>query len=188
VVNAMKATTLPFAKSVPVEAIHHRRLEVALRVHERELARIDKGDGDAAARQVHEMWIRLGRDPAISRLIHDIVRDPDLAAELRRDHRPIFRKRGIRLPEGTVVHVIDRPSRYPSVPTQRALRFEFTVTGIRCAAEWDPDLGFSGETLSAPGRRAGTGVSRALRALAVLAVVPAIGQFGVAAAKGRLRV
>ncbi|NEM04698.1 S8 family serine peptidase [Geodermatophilus normandii] len=148
-INVLRALQAALRRRRPIdlirERVHLAALARALQAHEDELARMDEtGVGaDSALRQAHQLLLRLGKDPAVLALVHDVIGDPGLVEKLRDDKTAVLQDRGVVLPAGAVGHVVDRPGAGDGAGARQALVVEFGVSGLRCTAQWDPELGFS---------------------------------------------
>ena len=143
VLRAMRKTFAPFDIAAKLEAYHLPKLLKALQAHEEAIARIDQEGGDPGLRELHEAWIRLGRDDGILGVIRDAAKDPGVMIEIRKDPESVARSRGIVLPLGAVVRVGQGTGSSELPPF--ALTVRFPVGGTNVTAGWDPDTGFFGE-------------------------------------------
>jgi hypothetical protein len=143
VLKAMRKTFAPFDIVAKLEANHLPKLVKALQGHEEAIARIDQEGGDPELRELHEAWIRLGRDGGILGLIREAAEDPDMMIEIRKDPEGVARRRGIELPDGAVVRVERRAVSAESPPF--ALTVRFPAGGTNITAGWDPETGFFGD-------------------------------------------
>jgi hypothetical protein len=130
---------------MPISALQRERLERSLREHEVLLQRSDRPLSDVAA-TVHGILLELGRNEDVLALVDDFVDSSELADKLRDDASSVLRARGIDLPEGVTMHVVDG---YGDEP-KPILRFEVAVRNVSVLAEWDPKLGVSTQVQRAP--------------------------------------
>ncbi|MET7621878.1 hypothetical protein [Streptomyces sp. NPDC005408] len=123
---------------MPISALHRERLERALQGHEAGLNNSDKPPGPERSK-LHTTLLELGRNPYVLTLIDDFLDSPELTRELRTDGASVLRARGITLPEGVTMRVVDGDSD----GQQPVLRFQFKVRSLTVFADWDPATGAS---------------------------------------------
>jgi len=133
---------------MPISSLQRERLERSLQEHEAALKRSDRPLGVVAA-TVHRILIELGRDGDVLALISDFVDSSELADELRNDGASVLRARGIKLPEGVTMQVVDDNGGKP----RAVLRFEVTARNVCVRADWDPELGVSTQIQPTPASR-----------------------------------
>jgi hypothetical protein len=121
---------------MPITPLQRQRLEQALDDHEAVLNAADRPRSSTSAR-VHQLLVELGRDERVLALIDDFVDVPTVAEELRSDPSAALRTRGIELPNGVAVHVLDG---YAS-EVRPVLRFEIKVRNATVLADWEADVG-----------------------------------------------
>jgi hypothetical protein len=97
---------------------------------------------------IHRTLLKLGRDSDILNLINELYENPELIEELRKNCSSVLRQRGILLPEGVTVSVIEEPG--------RGVRADFTINGTKVFAQWSPKVGFFITTEYAPSPLPGT--------------------------------
>jgi hypothetical protein len=122
--------------SMPISTAQRQRLERALNDHEAALTSNERKLTSSSAR-VHEILLELGRNERVLTLIADFVDSPTVSHDLRRNAASELTARGIDLPDGVVVRVIDS---YGG-GERSILRFEVSVGNATVLADWDPDAG-----------------------------------------------
>ncbi|MFJ1610031.1 hypothetical protein ACIOHS_42890 [Streptomyces sp. NPDC088253] len=123
---------------MPISAVQRDRLENALQGHEAALSNSDEPPSPLRAR-VHATMVQLGRDEDVLTLVSDFMDSPTLVDELRADGAAVLRDRGISLPEGVTMQVVDG---YGGDPPP-ILRLVLTVRSLTLFADWDPRTGAS---------------------------------------------
>ncbi|GAB3319060.1 hypothetical protein GCM10027451_38460 [Geodermatophilus aquaeductus] len=157
-INVLRALQAALRRRGPIDLVRDRvhlvALAKALRTHEEELDRLDEAgeSADSPLRRAHEVLLRLGRDRGVLALVGEAIGDPALVQKLRDDQAGVLRDHEVVLPPGAVGSVVDRPAGGDGTGARQALVVEFAVAGLRCTAEWDPELGFSARL--EPGRAA----------------------------------
>jgi hypothetical protein len=121
---------------MPISALQRERLERSLREHETALQSSNRPLNAVAAR-VHRTLVEIGRDENILALVNDFVDSSELADELRDDSYSALRARGIELPEGVTIDVVNGEGPKP------VLRLEVTARNATVLVDWDPELGVS---------------------------------------------
>jgi hypothetical protein len=90
--------------SLAIPPDHLDRLEADLSAHESWLRtlrlQIAALEAEASA---HEVILRLGRDPALRRVLEELHDQPDIAKRLGKEARSFLEERGIEVPEGATV-------------------------------------------------------------------------------------
>jgi hypothetical protein len=122
---------------MPISALHRERLERALQGHEAGLSNDAQPPGPERAK-VHTALLALGRNQDLLALIDDFLDSTEVAQALRTDGASVLRARGITLPEGVTMRVVEGQDSLPPV-----LRFQFTVRSLTVFADWDPATGAS---------------------------------------------
>ncbi|MBT2543056.1 hypothetical protein J7E99_20660 [Streptomyces sp. ISL-44] len=118
---------------MPISALHRERLERALQGHEAGLS-----NAGPERAKVHTALLALGRNQDLLALIDDFLDSTEVVQVLRADGASVLRARGITLPEGVTMRVVDGSDSLPPV-----LRFQFTVRSLTVFADWDPATGGS---------------------------------------------
>lgn len=121
---------------MPITQLQRQRLERALEGHEAMLNAADRPRSSTSVK-VHQVLVELGRDEQVLALIDDFVDVHTVAKELRTDPSAALRARGIELPDGVTVHVLDA---YAG-ETKPVLRFEIKVGNATVLADWNANVG-----------------------------------------------
>src|SRR4051812_19766423 len=125
---------------MPISALQHERLERSLREHETALQSSNRPLSDVAAK-MHRTLVDIGRNENILALVNDFVDSSELADELRDNSSSALRARGIDLPEGVTIHVVNGDG--DGDEPKPILRLEVTVRNATVLVDWDPELGVS---------------------------------------------
>ena len=123
---------------MPITALQRERLKRSLDDHEAALRSRDAPPSPMRA-TIHSILLELGRNEDLLTLVGDFVDSPDLTDELRDKGTSVLAARGITLPDGVAMQVLDGDGERPT----STLRFEFTVRNITILVDWDPELGAS---------------------------------------------
>jgi hypothetical protein len=127
---------------MPIPDEQKRRLQIDLVGHERRLSflrqQIERLEKEAA---VHEVLLGLGRDKRLSELMNELYDHPELAAEIARQPARYIEGRGIKLPHGAEIIVVEASA------GDTALEAHFKQQGYAYKVAWSRNKGFSSDRL-----------------------------------------
>jgi hypothetical protein len=123
---------------MPITTLHRERIERSLAGHEAVLHSSDRPPSPMKAK-VHTILLELGRNNDLLTLVDDFVDSAELVDELRDHGASVLRDRGITLPEGVTMGVVDDHGD----ESKPILRFQFAVQKSTIIVDYDPIVGAS---------------------------------------------